>query len=219
MSSLLNTLSPLGPVKSQYPLTFEEMKQVWCLKATGSGGEGCCVLVTVNLLKRGELLDCCVCNLSCLLCSVLWIRALSDHAAQGPLRAHATYLSAEWGSWPCICVRQWGKPLQWTFVVWPIRFSGQVWEENITGVLVYKMSGCENSNSYFVFFFKKKMFIKSVRLCGQVFQGLLQRDIILVMNITGQQGDTVDILVENMGRVNFGSKINDYKAREQSPIP
>lgn len=37
----------------------------------------------------------------------------------------------------------------------------------------------------------------------------------LVMNITGQQGDTVDILVENMGRVNFGSKINDYKAREQ----
>ncbi|XP_022596670.1 beta-galactosidase-like isoform X2 [Seriola dumerili] len=45
----------------------------------------------------------------------------------------------------------------------------------------------------------------------QVFQGLLERDTILVMNITGQQGDTVDILVENMGRVNFGSKINDYK--------
>lgn len=33
----------------------------------------------------------------------------------------------------------------------------------------------------------------------------------LVMNITGQQGDTMDILVENMGRVNFGSKINDHK--------
>ncbi|XP_037646281.1 beta-galactosidase-1-like protein [Sebastes umbrosus] len=44
-----------------------------------------------------------------------------------------------------------------------------------------------------------------------VFQGLLQRDTVLVMNVTGQQGDTVDILVENMGRVNFGSKINDYK--------
>lgn len=58
-----------------------------------------------------------------------------------------------------------------------------------------------------------------VRLYGQVFQGLLQRDTKLVMNVTGQQGDTVDILVENMGRVNFGSKINDYKAREQSPIP
>uniref|UniRef100_A0A8D3E1H5 Galactosidase, beta 1-like n=1 Tax=Scophthalmus maximus TaxID=52904 RepID=A0A8D3E1H5_SCOMX len=44
-----------------------------------------------------------------------------------------------------------------------------------------------------------------------VFQGLLERDTVLVMNITGQQGDTLDILVENMGRVNFGSKINDYK--------
>uniref|UniRef100_A0A8C3G8X8 Galactosidase, beta 1-like n=1 Tax=Cyclopterus lumpus TaxID=8103 RepID=A0A8C3G8X8_CYCLU len=36
-------------------------------------------------------------------------------------------------------------------------------------------------------------------------------DTVLVINVTGQQGDTVDILVENMGRVNFGSKINDYK--------
>nr|XP_019945655.1 PREDICTED: beta-galactosidase-like [Paralichthys olivaceus] len=44
-----------------------------------------------------------------------------------------------------------------------------------------------------------------------VFRGLLERDTVLVMNVTGQQGDTVDILVENMGRVNFGSKINDYK--------
>uniref|UniRef100_A0A7N6B1J5 Beta-galactosidase n=1 Tax=Anabas testudineus TaxID=64144 RepID=A0A7N6B1J5_ANATE len=43
------------------------------------------------------------------------------------------------------------------------------------------------------------------------FQGLLERDTVLVMNISGQKGDTVDILVENMGRVNFGSKINDYK--------
>ncbi|XP_054887971.1 beta-galactosidase-1-like protein [Poeciliopsis prolifica] len=44
-----------------------------------------------------------------------------------------------------------------------------------------------------------------------VFQGLLQRDTALVMNVTGKQGDTLDILVENMGRINFGSKINDYK--------
>lgn len=64
------------------------------------------------------------------------------------------------------------------------------------------------------------MFIHmSACLCGQVFQGLLERDTMLVINVTGQQGDTVDILVENMGRVNFGSKINDYKARKQSPNP
>lgn len=49
---------------------------------------------------------------------------------------------------------------------------------------------------------------------AQVFQGLLERDTVLVINVTGQQGDTLDILVENMGRVNFGSKINDYKARQ-----
>jgi hypothetical protein len=45
-----------------------------------------------------------------------------------------------------------------------------------------------------------------------VFQGLLERDTTLVMNVTGKQGDQVDVLVENMGRVNFGSKINDFKA-------
>lgn len=44
-----------------------------------------------------------------------------------------------------------------------------------------------------------------------VYQGLLERDIALVTNVTGNQGDTLDIVVENMGRVNFGSKINDYK--------
>ncbi|XP_077473456.1 beta-galactosidase-1-like protein [Stigmatopora argus] len=44
-----------------------------------------------------------------------------------------------------------------------------------------------------------------------VFQGVLERDTILAINVTGRQGDIVDILVENMGRVNFGSYINDYK--------
>lgn len=44
-----------------------------------------------------------------------------------------------------------------------------------------------------------------------VFQGLLERDTVLVTNVTGRRGDTLDVLVENMGRVNFGSKINDYK--------
>uniref|UniRef100_A0A671NPV9 Beta-galactosidase-like n=1 Tax=Sinocyclocheilus anshuiensis TaxID=1608454 RepID=A0A671NPV9_9TELE len=44
-----------------------------------------------------------------------------------------------------------------------------------------------------------------------VYQGLMERDTALVMNVTGQQGDQLDILVENMGRVNFGSYINDKK--------
>lgn len=41
----------------------------------------------------------------------------------------------------------------------------------------------------------------------------MERDTALVMNVTGQQGDQLDIIVENMGRVNFGSYINDNKAR------
>lgn len=106
----------------EHPLTsgagqISVSSDVWRDK-TGMGFKrGTNVVVTINLLKHGELLDCCVCNLSCLLCSVLWIHAVSDHAALGPLGAHTTYLSNEWGSWPCICVRQWGRPLQWTSVV------------------------------------------------------------------------------------------------------
>lgn len=97
ISGLLKTISPLGPVKSQNPLTFEEMKQVWCLSEVNNRG-GTSLVVTVNFLKHGEFPDCCFYNLSCLLCSVLWIHAVSDHAAPEPLRAHATYLSTEWGS-------------------------------------------------------------------------------------------------------------------------
>uniref|UniRef100_A0A8C5HT96 Beta-galactosidase-like n=1 Tax=Gouania willdenowi TaxID=441366 RepID=A0A8C5HT96_GOUWI len=44
-----------------------------------------------------------------------------------------------------------------------------------------------------------------------VYQGFLERDTTLVINVTGNHGDTMDLLLENMGRVNFGSKINDYK--------
>ncbi|CAB1346833.1 unnamed protein product [Coregonus sp. 'balchen'] len=38
-----------------------------------------------------------------------------------------------------------------------------------------------------------------VSVCG-VFQGLLERDTTLVMNVTGKEGDQIDVLVENMGR-------------------
>ncbi|XP_064419961.1 beta-galactosidase-1-like protein isoform X1 [Latimeria chalumnae] len=44
-----------------------------------------------------------------------------------------------------------------------------------------------------------------------IYTGLLARDDHLVINITGVAGDVLDILVENMGRINFGSYINDLK--------
>lgn len=41
--------------------------------------------------------------------------------------------------------------------------------------------------------------------------GILERDTVLTVNVTGNAGSQVDILVENMGRVNYGKYINDFK--------
>ncbi|XP_064201075.1 beta-galactosidase [Anguilla rostrata] len=41
--------------------------------------------------------------------------------------------------------------------------------------------------------------------------GILERDKSISINITGKAGSQVDILVENMGRVNYGKDINDFK--------
>ncbi|KFQ21958.1 Beta-galactosidase, partial [Merops nubicus] len=42
-------------------------------------------------------------------------------------------------------------------------------------------------------------------------QGVLEREKTLMINITGKAGANLDILVENMGRVNFGRYNNDFK--------
>ncbi|KFQ72198.1 Beta-galactosidase, partial [Phaethon lepturus] len=42
-------------------------------------------------------------------------------------------------------------------------------------------------------------------------QGVLERDKSLTINITGKAGANLDVLVENMGRVNFGRYNNDFK--------
>ncbi|XP_039109658.1 beta-galactosidase [Hyaena hyaena] len=42
-------------------------------------------------------------------------------------------------------------------------------------------------------------------------QGVLERSDVVTLNITGQAGATLDLLVENMGRVNYGSFINESK--------
>ncbi|KAK2494490.1 hypothetical protein MC885_000308 [Smutsia gigantea] len=42
-------------------------------------------------------------------------------------------------------------------------------------------------------------------------QGILARDHVIILNITGKAGATLDLLVENMGRVNYGHYINDFK--------
>ncbi|XP_068942233.1 beta-galactosidase isoform X2 [Petaurus breviceps papuanus] len=42
-------------------------------------------------------------------------------------------------------------------------------------------------------------------------QGILERNKVFSINITGKAGDTLDVLVENMGRINYGDEINDFK--------
>uniref|UniRef100_UPI00398E64DC beta-galactosidase-like isoform X3 n=1 Tax=Pristiophorus japonicus TaxID=55135 RepID=UPI00398E64DC len=44
-----------------------------------------------------------------------------------------------------------------------------------------------------------------------VFQGILERNTIITINVTGQAGSQLDILVENMGRINYGRGIHDSK--------
>ncbi|CAL8267753.1 unnamed protein product [Lota lota] len=109
IASLLNTFSPQGPVKSQYPLTFEEMKQYYGY-----------------MLYRTKL------------------------------------------------PRELREPTP----------------------LISPLNGVHD---------------RAYVTVNGVYQGMLERDTTLVMNISGKQGDTMDLLVENMGRVNFGSQINDHK--------
>ncbi|NXH10512.1 BGAL galactosidase, partial [Bucco capensis] len=43
------------------------------------------------------------------------------------------------------------------------------------------------------------------------YQGTLERDGQTVLQVTGRAGDTLDILLENMGRISFGANISDFK--------
>lgn len=52
----------------------------------------------------------------------------------------------------------------------------------------------------------------SINICiSKVALGVLERNKILSVNVTGNAGSQVDILVENMGRINYGRNINDFK--------
>nr|XP_033802411.1 beta-galactosidase-1-like protein isoform X3 [Geotrypetes seraphini] len=50
-------------------------------------------------------------------------------------------------------------------------------------------------------------------LINGVYQGTLERDSVLMISVTGRKGDQLDILVENMGRINFGINFNDFKGQ------
>uniref|UniRef100_A0A3Q3WHK2 Beta-galactosidase n=1 Tax=Mola mola TaxID=94237 RepID=A0A3Q3WHK2_MOLML len=41
--------------------------------------------------------------------------------------------------------------------------------------------------------------------------GILERNKVITVNVTGKAGSQLDVLVENMGRINYGKNINDFK--------
>ncbi|NWX17906.1 BGAL galactosidase, partial [Aegotheles bennettii] len=43
------------------------------------------------------------------------------------------------------------------------------------------------------------------------YQGTLERDGQTTLRVTGRAGDTLDLLLENMGRISFGANISDFK--------
>ncbi|KFP21607.1 Beta-galactosidase, partial [Egretta garzetta] len=45
----------------------------------------------------------------------------------------------------------------------------------------------------------------------QEYQGTLERDGQTTLRVTGRAGDTLDVLLENMGRISFGANISDFK--------
>lgn len=46
---------------------------------------------------------------------------------------------------------------------------------------------------------------------------MLERDGQTTLHVTGRAGDSLDILMENMGRISFGANTSDFKVRGGRP--
>lgn len=54
---------------------------------------------------------------------------------------------------------------------------------------------------------------------SQVFQGVLERNTKHKLFLTGKMGAKLDVLLENMGRLSFGSNYSDFKVSKLCPSP
>ncbi|NWI54387.1 BGAL galactosidase, partial [Calyptomena viridis] len=52
---------------------------------------------------------------------------------------------------------------------------------------------------------------RSYVMLQKEYQGMLERDGQITLRVTGKAGDTLDMLLENMGRISFGANISDFK--------
>ncbi|NWU76194.1 BGAL galactosidase, partial [Onychorhynchus coronatus] len=52
---------------------------------------------------------------------------------------------------------------------------------------------------------------RSYVMLQKEYQGMLERDGQMTLRVTGKAGDTLDMLLENMGRISFGANVSDFK--------
>ncbi|NXE89022.1 BGAL galactosidase, partial [Menura novaehollandiae] len=52
---------------------------------------------------------------------------------------------------------------------------------------------------------------RSYVMLQKEYQGTLERDGQTTLHVTGRTGDTLDMLLENMGRISFGANVSDFK--------
>ncbi|NXY26959.1 BGAL galactosidase, partial [Atrichornis clamosus] len=52
---------------------------------------------------------------------------------------------------------------------------------------------------------------RSYVMLQKEYQGTLERDGQTTLHVTGRAGDTLDMLLENMGRISFGANVSDFK--------
>lgn len=109
-----------------------------------------------------------------------------------------------WGSraWWSSCVAIWPRDLGKRLIrAFPPKSDDTSRQKNACWI---NWAGCLSADS-------PTLVNSHLALNPQVPQGVLERNIVITLNITGKAGATLDLLVENMGRVNYGNSINDFK--------
>uniref|UniRef100_A0A803V355 Galactosidase beta 1 like n=1 Tax=Ficedula albicollis TaxID=59894 RepID=A0A803V355_FICAL len=149
---VLDVLCPSGPIQSQFPLTFEALKQV---RGWVSGGH----------LRRHP----------CLPGPASEGEEQSSLPAPFPFPCHCTVLQA------------------YGFMVYHTQLPRDVPDPATLSAPPHSI--CD----------------RGYVMLQKEYQGTLERDGQTTLQVTGRAGDTLDILLENMGRISFGANTSDFK--------
>lgn len=238
-------LCPSGPIQSQFPLTFEAIKQVrgwvqWadtCLPCPSFGVEEqssslspvslsvpfCCVPQTHGFVVYRTQLPWDVLEPAILgapphsVCDCGYVMLqqvrLQEHTrpwpgARGPCHARVSGTAGVLRATPSPC----GVALWLEFA--PFGGRGQPWASSGGGQAV----GCYAGRLPAAFgAVGSGHRVAALILWLQEYRGTLERDGQTTLHMTGKAGDTLDVLLENMGRISFGANVSDFKVRGEGP--